>query len=241
MYDTIVCLIKYLPYKKDRFQNFLECRDKLANHINDMLNTNIPIIYSHKQIKSRIIRVRVGRIQDIMLNLINNNILNLEEKINHIVDYIKITNKNEVIDISTFSWNSYNNYPKLLIPLLDNLEESIDLELDNIAIHRFENYRYRILITHFHPYISDDSLKRSIEQLFSLFMLTFENMTITNNINSNTLLNNLFNIGKRRLEVVLEVLPDKFGLLTFGDINHINEYGVIISLYIAHYIIYIMI
>lgn len=234
MYDTIICLIKYLPYKKHRFQKFLECRDKLSKHINDFVS-NITIIYSYKQIKTGISRVMVGKIQDILIES-KSEVVDLEEKITHIIDTI-----DGAKSVDTFSWSCYNKYPKLLIPMLDNLEEDVNREMDNISLHVRDNNRYHILIKHFHPYISNSALKRSIEQIFGLFMLSFEDMLLDtmgpgfNNMipeHMNLFLNGMFNIGKIRLETVLEVLPDKYGLLAFGDINSINEYGILLSLYI---------
>jgi hypothetical protein len=231
MYDTIMALIKFMPYKKKRFEKFLTCRQKICDHINEIIDTNLPIIYSWKQVTLKIPRINLGEIQNLLL-CSKTPIPNLEQKIQHIVD--SIPSLVDGVPLQTFSWDSYNNHPELLVPMIGNIENNVNLEFDNSFVNDIP--KYKTLVTHFYPFIYDQVLKESIEQTLSLCKTTFHNTLIThplnlhiNNANLAMLFTTIAELGKTRLEILLENIPHRYALLTFGDKTRINEMGIILS------------
>jgi hypothetical protein len=225
MYDTLICLIKFMPYKKKRFDRLLKCRELISIHINEIINTNIPIIYSWKQIQSGITRINLGLIQNILL-CSTSTVVNLEYKINHIVEIME-----EDVSLQSFSWESYNNHPELIIPMIKNVDEQVNLVFSNLSVQNVD--KYKTILKHFYPFIYDQILTDSIEQTLSLCKTSFQHSIIANEdnvpINIEVIFYTLASIGKSRLEILLENIPNRYALLTFGDNNRINEMGIIIS------------
>jgi hypothetical protein len=136
---TISCLIKYLPYKKCRFQKLLEYRKDLCKFM-----SSIPFL----------------PIQHILL-LAKTEITHLESKIYHIAD--NINNEGTFsVTIPDFPWLGYDRHPNLLIPLLSRIEPWLALEFayDSNTI----GDKFKIIIKHFHPFIDDELLKIIIER-----------------------------------------------------------------------------
>lgn len=236
MYDTLMCLLKFLPYKKKRFQKFLDCRKKICNNINEVIDTNIPIIYSWMQVRLGITRINLGEVRNILL-CCKSDVTNLDLKIQHIVDSMDRPSA-DGIPLQTFTWESYNNHPQLLIPMIGNIEEDVNTEFNSTFVNDMS--KYETIVTHFYPFIYDSILKESIEQTLSLCKTNLHNTTIAhpvnlhiNNDNLELLFSTIAILGKTRLEILLENIPHKYALLTFGDKTRINEMGIIMTVSIV--------
>jgi hypothetical protein len=218
MYDTIMCLLKFMPYKKNRFQKFLDCRQKICDCIQSV---NRPIVYSWHQT-----RIRISDDVQNLLICSNSRIVDLELKIQHIVD--NVSSIADGVPIQTFSWESYNILPQLLIPMVGNIEEGINAEFNNSFANDMS--KYKVIITHFYPFIYDSVIKESIEHTLSLCKTTEYNVGLTiDNSNLRLLISTISNLGKTRLEILLENIPHKYALLTFGNKHTVNEMGIILT------------
>jgi hypothetical protein len=150
---TILCLIKYLPYKKCRFQKLLEYRKDLCKFM-------VPDIGSILSIGT----IRFLSIQNILL-LSKKEITHLDSKIYHIAGNISQDSPYSVT-IPDFPWLGYDKYPNLLIPLLSGIEPWLECEFayDYEYVSNPVADKFKIIIKHFHPFIDDELLKIIIER-----------------------------------------------------------------------------